>query len=134
QQYLTKRYPSIWVLFLRGFAPDWLKHRFYKKLADYECQDRNETQTQVEIASGCFMLLRRSAWRAVQGFDPDFFMYFEDFDLSLRLRQKGWGIAFTPTVRIQHHGGHSARKGLRHIGYFLVSAGRFFNRHGWKWY
>ncbi len=133
REYLVKRYPSIWLLFLRGFAPGWLKRRFDDQLSHYECREMTETNNQVEIASGCFMLLRRAAWRATQGFSSEFFMYFEDFDLSLRLRQEGWQIAFNANVKIRHHGGHSAHKGLRHIGYFGVSALRFFSRHGWRW-
>jgi hypothetical protein len=35
-------------------------------------------------------------------------------------------------MRILHRGGHAARKGIRHIGWFLRSALRFFNRHGWR--
>ncbi|MDT8405701.1 MAG: glycosyltransferase family 2 protein [Methylococcales bacterium] len=134
REYLVKRYPSLWVLLLRGFAPAWLKRRCQATLADYECRADAESvaHQQVEIASGCFMLLRCAAWQSVNGFAPDYFMYFEDFDLSLRLRQAGWRIAFVPKVRIQHHGGHAARKGLRHIRYFAVSAIRFFNRHGWR--
>jgi GT2 family glycosyltransferase len=37
-------------------------------------------------------LLRRSAWEEVGGFDPGFFLYFEDADLGLRLRQAGWRL------------------------------------------
>jgi GT2 family glycosyltransferase len=65
----------------------------------------------------------------VGGFDPGFFLYFEDFDLTLRL-SKVTTVAYCPRVRIVHHGGRAAAKGLRHIAWFVRSARRFFARHG----
>jgi hypothetical protein len=82
--------------------------------------------------SGCFMLARRKVVDATGGFDPDFFLYFEDFDWSVRLNRVA-GSAYVPAVRIVHHGGGAARKGWRHIAWFAKSATRFYRKHGWKW-
>ena len=132
-QYLCKRYPSVWVLFLRGFAPRALRERFAARLDAYEMRDAIGAAyvPGVPLASGCFMLARTAAMRAAGGFDPRYFMYFEDYDLSLRMAAQGT-VAYEPTVRIVHHGGEAARKGWRHVGWFVRSAGRFFSRHGWK--
>jgi GT2 family glycosyltransferase len=78
------------------------------------------------------MFVRRKAIDATGGFDPRFFLYFEDFDWSVRLNRVV-RTAYVPSVQVIHHGGGAARKGLRHIGYFLRSGARFFNKHGWKW-
>ena len=59
-------------------------------------------------------------------------MYFEDYDLSLRMAELGQ-VQFLPQVRIVHHGGYSARKGWGHIGMFARSGWRFFQTHGWRW-
>ena len=59
-------------------------------------------------------------------------MYFEDFDLSLRLHSVG-RLIFLPQMHIVHHGGYSARKGWRHITMFTHSGWKFFQRHGWCW-
>ena len=83
------------------------------------------------IASGCFLLCRGRALDAVKGFDPGYFLYFEDFDLTLRL-SKVTTVAYCPQVRIVHHGGEAASKGLRHIAWFARSARRFFSSHGWR--
>jgi len=69
---------------------------------------------------------------AIGGFADAFFLYFEDFDLSLRAAAAG-RLAYVPSVRIVHHGGHAARKGLRHVFLFVGSAMTFFGRHGWRW-
>ena len=134
QEFLCKRYPSALLLLLRGFAPGFIRRLFRRQLDEYEIRDlcSGEEQVEVDIASGCFMLVRSSALRAVGGFNEDFFLYFEDFDLSLRLRRQG-RLVFNPAMRVLHHGGYTATKGLRHVRYFISSGLRFFNLHGWRW-
>jgi GT2 family glycosyltransferase len=85
----------------------------------------------VPIASGCFMFARRGVLEAVGGFSPDYFLYFEDYDLSMRIRRAS-RIAYVSRVRIVHHGGDAAKKGKTHVRLFLSSALRFFRTHGWK--
>ena len=133
RQYLCKRYPSVWVLFLRGFAPASLRRRFAKSIDAYEMRDviADRFVPSVPLASGCFMLARTDLLTRLGGFDPRFFMYFEDYDLSLRVGRESQ-VAYVPQARILHHGGEASRKGLRHVGWFVASAWRFFARHGWK--
>jgi len=132
-QFLAKRAPALLDLALRGFAPAFVRELFRPRLDRYELRDRigDVPTDDVEVASGCCMFLRRSAAKSVGGFDPRFFLYFEDFDLSLRLRRLG-RIAFVPQVRIVHFGGFSARKGWRHVALFARSAARFYSKHGWR--
>ena len=132
-QYLCKRYPTLWVLFLRGFAPGFLRRRFARALDEYEMRDviADRFVARVPLASGCFMLARTPLLLKLGGFDPRFFMYFEDYDLSLRMGRYA-GVAYVPGARIVHHGGEASRKGLRHVAWFLRSAWRFFSTHGWK--
>jgi hypothetical protein len=133
RQYLCKRYPSVWVLFLRGFAPGPVRRAFSGSLDRYEMRDviGPAAYAPVPLASGCFMLMRTPLFRRLDGFDPRFFMYFEDYDLSLRIGREA-RVAFVPEARIVHHGGEAARKGPRHVSWFLRSAWRFFATHGWK--
>ncbi|MBE2294627.1 MAG: methyltransferase domain-containing protein [Phycisphaerales bacterium] len=132
---LCKRYPTLLDLALRGFAPSWLRQRFQQRLDRYELRDQigDTVYWNPPIVSGCFMLCRRSVLEQVGGFRPEYFLYFEDFDLSLRLAAVT-RLAYVPTVRVVHLGGHAARKGLRHIRLFLRAAVKFFNRHGWRWW
>ena len=46
--------------------------------------------------------MRRDAWEEVGGFEPAYFMYCEDVDLSLRLRLAGWGVGIVPAARVEH--------------------------------
>ncbi|WES91767.1 glycosyltransferase [Aeromonas hydrophila] len=85
------------------------------------------------IVSGCFMLFRTDVLQLLGGFDPRFFLYFEDFDISLRAGKIS-RIAYVPQVKVVHHGGHASRKGWRHIWMFGRSMVTFFNIHGWRWW
>lgn len=133
KQYVCKRYPTVLDFLLRGFAPAPVKGWFRKRLAWYEMQDLSETSPSlnVPIISGCFMLFRTPVLQSVGGFDERYFLYFEDFDLSLRVHAQGL-LAYLPDMHIVHLGGNSARKGLRHIGMFARSGLRFYRTHGWR--
>lgn len=134
-EFLCKRYPAITDLLLRGFAPAPLKQCFRKRLAHYEYQQlvlANDNAA-VELISGCFMLCRTPALQQAGGFDERYFLYFEDFALSLELGKLG-ELHFVPGCHIVHHGGGAARKGLKHIRHFVQSAGRFYYRYGWKFW
>lgn len=133
-QYLCKRRPAVVDLLLRGFAPRWLRRWFRVRLDRYEMRDLINERDVVwdpPIVSGCCMLFRAGVLERLGGFDPRYFLYFEDFDLSLRTAQIA-RIAYVPAVRIVHHGGGAARKGLAHVRMFAASAAKFFNRHGWR--
>ena len=134
-EYLAKGYPSVWVLALRAFAPQWLQRLNVKSLHRYEMRQGDESpETRgIELASGCCMWIRRDALDQVGGFDESYFLYFEDYDLSMKLAQLG-DVIESRAVTIIHHGGDAARKGWRHIGWFMTGAVRFFSRWGWRWF
>jgi N-acetylglucosaminyl-diphospho-decaprenol L-rhamnosyltransferase len=60
--------------------------------------------------SGSCMLLRRTAFEQVGGFDPSYFMYCEDMDLCRRLGEAGWSNVYVPTAVVTHTGGHATRR------------------------
>jgi len=134
---LCKRYPAVLDLLLRGFVPRALRMPFRRRLDRYEMRDLVDVKPPRDVLgvpalSGAFMLVRRDAIDRTGGFDPKFFLYFEDYDWSVRLA----GVtttAYVPSVRIIHYGGDAARKGWRHIRWFVISGFRFYNKHGWKW-
>jgi len=132
-EYLCKRYPTVLDLFLRGFGGARLQARFDERLARYEYRDRAAGNSPwiAELLSGACLLCRRDAFEGCTGFDPGFFLYFEDFDLSLRLAARG-ELRCVPAMVAVHHGGEAARKGWRHRRWFIASSLRFFHRHGWR--
>lgn len=84
----------------------------------------------VDWVNGACIMVRRSAFEAVDGFDPRFFIYGEEVDLCKRISERGWRIVFTPEAEVVHLGGaamdHVAieRLCLKHEGLL-----RFYDKH-----
>jgi N-acetylglucosaminyl-diphospho-decaprenol L-rhamnosyltransferase len=62
-----------------------------------------EAPSGVDWVTGCCLLVRRSCWRQLGGFDPDFFLYYEDVDLCRRARRLGWAVVHEPALTVVHH-------------------------------
>lgn len=71
--------------------------------------DKEKTH-KVDVLSGAFMLLRRSALDKAGLLDETFFMYGEDIDLSYRITKAGFNNYYYPEVRIIHYKGESTKK------------------------
>ncbi|WP_153100725.1 glycosyltransferase [Paraburkholderia hayleyella] len=135
-QYLCRRYPTVFDLFVRGFLPLRFRRYFAARLARYEMREvinANDVVWDPPIASGCFMMFRTALLKQLNGFDSRYFLYFEDYDLSLRTHESA-RVVYVPEVRVRHYGGGAARKGWAHIRMFVASAFRFFSRFGWRWF
>jgi GT2 family glycosyltransferase len=90
---------------------------------------------EVDQLMGAALLLRRSALERIGTFDERFFMYFEEVDLCLRLRDAGWKVLFVPGAQVIHHGGQSARQELREATlYRYRSLGAFYRKHYPAWH
>ena len=91
---------------------------------------------EVDVVTGCFMLVRREAIERVGMMDERFFVYGEETDLCYRFKQAGWKIIFTPDAEIVHLGGASSSQikpqmYLQLRGSILL----FFRKHrGWPVY
>jgi len=70
----------------------------------FQEDDRGQYDRQEEVFAGCgaALLFRRTALEDVGLFDEDFFMYYEDMDLSWRLRRRGWKIVYVPNAVVRH--------------------------------
>jgi len=80
---------------------------------------QRDSEREVDIVTGCFLLMKKDFWEALQGFDPTFVMYGEEADLCLRARALGARPRITPEAEIIHYVGASetahARKLIRVI-------------------
>lgn len=84
----------------------------------------------VPILSGCFTLLNLDAIKKVGMYDDNYFMYFEDWDLSRRMHQHYKTIYF-PKVSVFHEYESGANKSSKLFKIFLNSAIIYFNKWGW---
>jgi len=57
----------------------------------------------VDWAHGAFLLVRRSAWDAIGGFDPSMWLYAEDLDLCWRAARTGARTRYVPAATVVHH-------------------------------
>ncbi|MDG5466840.1 glycosyltransferase family 2 protein [Deltaproteobacteria bacterium IMCC39524] len=70
---------------------------------------QRDTVRNVDIVSGCFLLIRKSMWDGLGGFDPKFFMYGEEADLCMRAKNIGVQPIICPRATIVHYGGASEK-------------------------
>jgi hypothetical protein len=107
-----------------------LRPRTWRK---YRCP-QPERACDVTWLSGCCLLIRKDCFTALQGFDPRFFLYYEDVDLCRRARQMGWTVRFEPAVSLRHHRPLHIRTVAPHIRLFARHALlTYAAKHWWGW-
>ncbi|MEM8930718.1 MAG: glycosyltransferase family 2 protein [Acidobacteriota bacterium] len=82
--------------------------------------------------TGACLLLRRDAFESIGGFDEDYFLYFEDVDLCMRLRQAGWRLADAPSATVVHVKGGSQPSGTV-MRWYRDGQRRYYRRHRPTW-
>lgn len=134
-QHLNKRVPTVFDLFLRRCLPAKAVPLFRKRLDSYEMKDKGyDSIYEVPSLSGAFMFCRTKVLKEVGGFDPGYFLYFEDFDLSRKVQQYGFKTIYYPFVSVTHMWERAAHKSLMMALFFVASGFRYFNKWGWKFF
>ncbi|KZS55184.1 glycosyltransferase family 2 protein [Mycobacterium ostraviense] len=113
-------------------GPVWPGNRWTKA---YRQEHLEPSERAVGWLSGSCLLLRRSAFAQVGGFDERYFMYMEDVDLGDRLGKAGWLNVYVPSAEVLHHKGHSTgRDPATHLAAHHQSTYIFLaDRHGGWW-
>ncbi len=96
------RFPSPGLLLSRMLGLDRLFPRRFPGhyLTDWD----HRTSRDVDQVMGAFFLVRRSLFEAQHGFDERFFVYMEDLDFSLRIREAGWRSFYFAGAQAYHKG------------------------------
>jgi N-acetylglucosaminyl-diphospho-decaprenol L-rhamnosyltransferase len=85
--------------------------------------------------SGSCLLVRRSAFDEIGGFDEGYFMYFEDVDLGFRLGRAGYRNVYEPASTVTHVGAHSTGgESARMVRAHHDSARRFLSKKYSDWW
>jgi len=79
--------------------------------------------------SGGAMLVRRSVFRQLSGFDPNFFLYWEDVDLCRRVWHSGYAVHLLPAWRVFHRRGASLSDLALKTRLYDKSADNYFRKH-----
>ena len=133
-QGLNKRYPTLLDLFLRRFVPKAIQCFFKERLNYYEMRDVGYNYTcDVPFISGSFMFCRADLLKSLGGFDPKYFLYFEDVDLCRKVQQTHRTMYY-PGVSVTHFWKRSAHSNLIYTYYFIKSAFRYFSKWGYRFY
>lgn len=83
----------------------------------------------VEVLSGAFMMIKRTVFEKVKGFDETFFMYGEDIDLSLRISQLGYKNYYLGKISIVHLKGGSTTYNYKYVDDFYGAMKLFVKKH-----
>ncbi len=128
--HLCRHNPSLWISFLRRFAPYRLKKFFQDKLNKFEMRDKNYNEVIFKLSNptGCFMFCRLNLLKQLNGFDEKFFMYYDDSDLGRRMAGISQ-IAYSPTVKIKHVWRRAAYQNKRMA--WIASKSALY--YSWKW-
>lgn len=84
---------------------------------------------EVDTLVGAFMLMKRSVYNEVGGFDEDYFMYGEDIDLSYKLIQAGYKNHYLGDLCVLHYKGESTQKDGAYLDRFYGAMRIFYNKH-----
>lgn len=123
QQVLGKRNPSIKYLVASrmrsGGEPG-------KLLREYAMLDEDLTKpTDIENATGCFMMFRTEVFKEIGGFDERFFLYFEDCDITRKVREQARAL-FYPDATVYHVWGRESKKNLKLMLIQISSMMKYF--------
>jgi GT2 family glycosyltransferase len=126
-----KAFPSLSVALFKttGINKLFNKSPFFNKY--YAVHIGEHELAEVDVLSGCCMLVRTSAMHTAGGaFDEDYFMYCEDVDLSYRIKQAGFKNMYYPEVNLIHYKGESTRKAtLSYVRIFNEALATFVRKH-----
>ncbi len=90
--------------------------------------DANQT-AEVDSVVGACMLIRTAALQDAGLLDESFFMYGEDLDLALRIKQHGWKIFYYPRVEVLHYKRESSKRSRRAQIEFYRAMYIFYRKH-----
>ena len=120
--------PTPEVAFYKIFGLSWLFPKS-KRFGKYHLTFLSKDEThEIEVLSGAFMLMRKTALDKVGLLDEDYFMYGEDIDLSYRIIQGGFKNYYYHEARIIHYKGESTKKGSLNYVYVFYNAMAIFAR------
>jgi len=100
-----------------------------KKIFRAKGQLRKNNFFETAWVSGGAMMVKKDLFRELGGFDENYFMYFEDVDLCLRAKKKGWKTAVHPEAKIFHRSGQSFSDNRKKKEYYYDSQSYYIKKN-----
>jgi GT2 family glycosyltransferase len=128
EQPSARELPTLWTLFLEN---SYLYKRFsHSGLFRNPWITEVEKEQEVDVVKGAFLLSRREVLDQVGGMDEQFFLYSEEQDLCLRVKQSGWKVVYLPIAGILHVEGGSSLPGPNSARLVVFeSEYKYFKKH-----
>jgi len=118
--------PTPWVAFTKIFGLYKISNVFGK----YYAQHLTENQSgNVDILVGAFMVMKRSLYLEVGGFDENCFMYSDDIDLSYMVKKSGRENYYFAETSVIHYKGESTVRDEKYMKRFQEAMNFFYNKH-----
>lgn len=131
EQFLPKELPSI--RYLLGGQFEKLGRPFKTWRDSYTWRHKSvASPSPISFATGCFMFLNTAMYKRVGGFDPRYFLYMEDVDISRKLSEMGL-VIYHPEISVMHHWSRESSRNLKGALLHISSASKYFLKWGFKW-
>ncbi len=126
EQYLPKKRPTFKRLYLGRLAR---LGGYFKRIRDEFTLFNTpiDTVTDIEFCSGCFFCIKGELFKKLNGFDERYFMYLEDADLSLKVKQHG-RVVIAPQFSVVHLWERDSAKKLKYLLIHISSSLKFLNK------
>ena len=129
----ARAFPSFSDIFIKRTI---LRHLFPQKIAAYTQGTLSQDHpAESDWVAGACLLLQRSFYEELGGFDPRFFLFFEDIDLCRRTWEAGKRVVYDPRIAVADREHRLSEGGIltvftkKTVRWHLVSAVKYF----WKW-
>ena len=127
EQILGKRNPHLKYLIASRMRDEKNPSKLLREYAMLDCDLTKVTD--IDVATGCFVVFRTEIFKKLKGFDQKFFMYFEDFDIARRANKIS-RVVFYPDATIYHVWGRESKRNMKLMMIHIKSMFRYFLK--WK--
>lgn len=108
------------VFWYAGGSLDWRNVMSLHRGVDEVDRGQYDEETNIDFATGACLLIRREVLKKIGLFDERYFLYFEDADLSVRIRNAGFSLLYVPNAVVWHNNAGSSGSGSALHDYYLT--------------
>ncbi len=112
------------VIWYAGGGIDWKNVLGFHRGVDEVDKGQYDLTEETELASGCCLMLKKEILEKVKGYNEDYFLYYEDADLSMRIKKLGSKIIYNPNAIIWHKNAQSSGGSGSNLQDYYISRNR----------
>lgn len=112
------------VMWYAGGEMDWKNIIGHNHGVDDVDEGQFDKLGETEVATGCCMLVKREVFEKIGYFDERYFLYYEDADLTMRVKDMGSKIFYVPKAKIWHKNAGSTGGSGSDIQDYYISRNR----------